>query len=101
MLCSEARNELILDHHLPADGEGLSASAGKPVLVGKTADVPRLRKDNKKAKVEAETISLVWESVESVQGGFGFVVEDAGFGGLFAEAVDDVGGGFCHEGFVA
>jgi hypothetical protein len=39
--------------------------------------------------------------VESVQGGFGFVVEDFGLGVLFAEAVDDGGGGFGHEGFVA
>ena len=30
---------------------------------------------------------------ESFEGGFGLVVEGAGFGGLFAQAFDDVGGG--------
>ena len=36
-----------------------------------------------------------------VEGGFGFVVEGAGLGGLLAQAFDDVGGGFGHEGLVA
>ena len=41
------------------------------------------------------------ELAERVEGGFGFVVEGFGFGVLFAEAFDDVGGGFGREGFVA
>src|ERR1035437_10650296 len=38
---------------------------------------------------------------EGVEGGLGFVIEGAGFGGLLAQAFDDVGGGFGHECFVA
>src|ERR1700761_7370446 len=41
-----------------------------------------------------------FELVETVEGGFGFVVEGFGFGVLLAEAVDDVGWSFGHEGFV-
>ena len=41
-----------------------------------------------------------FELVETVEGGFGFVVEGLGFGGLLAETFDDVGWSFAHEGFV-
>src|ERR1019366_9170588 len=34
---------------------------------------------------------------EGVEGGASFVVEGTGFGGLFAEAFDDMGGGFADE----